>query len=418
MTNQAFAIESCRVCQESNLESILDFGELSFTGVFAVDGSQIPKAELNLGRCRSCGLVQLLHSYDQEILYGESYGYESHLNSSMADHLKYKAAALEAKIRKDDESSSGDFIALDIASNDGTLLQGYSKDVIKVGIDPLIGVVKDFYPEETHKIKSFFSSEVYFEVMKDKADLVTSLSVIYDLENPIKFAKEVASVLKDGGLWHLEQSYLPSMCKTLSYDTICHEHLLYLSLHDIKEILTQANFSILDVTLNDVNGGSIAVTAIKGETSNRVDPFVEFLLAKEVREGFQNGVALHEFASAALDHRLKLKNLLESYKNEGYLLYGLGASTKGNVLLQWAGIGNQLVLSIGDVNSKKEGKRTPGSNIPIISEAEVLKKSGEKTMYILLPWHFRKNILKKCNQSLGEGSKFLIPLPEIEVVAS
>ena len=418
MLEHTYAIESCRICNESNLESILNFGEISFSGVFELQGSLVPKVALNLGRCLSCGLVQLLHSYDQAILYGESYGYESHLNASMAEHLRSKASVLEAKIRKRGDGETGEIIALDIASNDGTLLQGYSKDVVKVGIDPLIDIVQDRYPNGAHKIKDFFSSKAYFEVMSDKADLVTSLSVIYDLNDPIDFAKNVANVLKDGGIWHLEQSYLPLMCSTLSYDTICHEHLLYLSLHDIKEILAKANFRILDVTLNDVNGGSIAVTAIKNDELQQVDPFVQFLLEREVKEGYRNGEALKKFANRAFDHRDKLVGLIKSYKEEGFTIYGLGASTKGNVLLQWAKIGVLEILSIGDVNPNKVGKSTPGSDIPIVSEDEVLKNSGEGTVFILLPWHFRKNILKKCIKVLGDGSKVLIPLPEIEIVSS
>jgi hypothetical protein len=418
MANNSYQISACRICKSSNLESILDFGEISFTGIFQLQGSLVPKAQLHLGRCVSCGLVQLLNSYDQKVLYGNSYGYESHLNSTMAEHLRTKASVLEARFRNSETRVSEKFIALDIASNDGTLLQGYSKDVIKIGIDPLIDIVKDCYPDGAFKIKSFFSSEVLFDVMSEKVDLVTSLSVIYDLEDPLSFAKDVASVLKEGGVWHLEQSYLPSMCSTLSYDTICHEHLLYLSLHDISEILTKANFQIVDVTLNDVNGGSIAVTAIKTEKPQRTDPFVQFLLAKEKLEGYRNGLALQKFAVRASQHRDQLSKLVRSYREDGYLIYGLGASTKGNVLLQWANIGVEEILCIGDINPNKAGKCTPGSNIPIVSEAEVLEKSGEGKMFVILPWHFRSHILKKCTRAISSGSKFLIPLPEIEVVSS
>jgi hypothetical protein len=160
---------------------------------------------------------------------------------------------------------------VDIASNDGFLLQGYTVAGSYVGIDPLLDNFSDYYPPAAIKIKDFFSSSTYFESTKTKAHLVTSLSVLYDINDPIQFATDVHSILEDEGIWHLEQSYVPLMVDTLSYDTICHEHLTYLRLKDIQEILTRTGFQIIDVSLNSINGGSIAVTAIKTKVANNND---------------------------------------------------------------------------------------------------------------------------------------------------
>ena len=397
---------------------MLDFGDIALTGVFKTPDVEIPFAPMNLGRCRECGLVQLLHTYDQNLLYGETYGYESHLNSSMVQHLKSKAKSLESRFRKGEDTNQQTFTVVDIASNDGTLLTGFSDSAIKVGIDPLIEVVDDYYPQGAIKIAEFFSSEAYFASMSDLADLVTSLSVIYDLDDPIGFAKNVGAILKDGGIWHLEQSYLPLMCTTLSYDTVCHEHLLYLSLFDIKGIVERAGFQILEVSLNDVNGGSIAVTAVKTQDPIVADPFVEFLLQEEATNGFRDGSAIQTFAERAAVHKSSLAELILRYHDLGFEIYALGASTKGNVLLQWAKLNSKQILAVGDINPKKYGKRTPGTDIPILAERELIEKAGPNTIFLVLPWHFRSGIIKNCRPILEAGGKFLFPLPGIEVVAS
>lgn len=403
----------CRLCGSSNLSVLLDFGTPSLTGLFLLPNESSPRAELVLARCLSCQLVQLRHSYPPELLYGSNYGYESHLNKNMVEHLKSKARILEKKYL----DPNTDSVVVDIASNDGVLLSGYKgTSITKVGIDPLINIVDDYYPSNCVKIANFFSAKRYWGKFNTSADLVTSLSVIYDLEEPIKFAKDVSEILADGGIWHFEQSYLPSMVGTTSYDTICHEHLLYLSLHNIKFILENSGFVLIDATLNSTNGGSIAVTARKSVVMEQVDPFVDFLLAREIDLGFQDGSAMERFVDEAVIHRDNLKKLVANYKTLNYKIFGLGASTKGNVLLQWAGLDSGSINAIGDVNPKKFGKITPGSNIPIVPEEDVLENANKKTIALVLPWHFRSGILERSEIFLSNGGKLLFPFPNIEVV--
>jgi hypothetical protein len=191
-----------------------------------------------------------------------------------------------------------------------------------------------------------------------------------------------------------------------------------LSLHDIRAILNSAGFQILDVSLNDVNGGSIAVTAIKASSKIDSDPFVEFLLAKEITEGYQDATALTAFASRARLHRAEIAILIKAYQEKNYKIYALGASTKGNVLLQWAGLTSNQIEAVGDINPKKYGKRTPGTDIPIISESEIIDLADPKTIVLVLPWHFRSGIIRNCRAILDKGAKFLLPLPSIEIVSS
>jgi hypothetical protein len=390
----------------------MDFGSLALTGVFLDSGIEVDLAPMELGRCLDCGLVQLLHNYESDALYGASYGYESHLNGSMREHLSRKARMLEKRFLKDIDTP----VVVDIAANDGFLLQGYSVNGSYVGIDPLMENFSDYYPSSALKIKKFFTSKAYFESTDLKAHLVTSLSVLYDIDDPVQFAKDVNMILLDEGIWHFEQSYLPLMVDTLSYDTICHEHLTYLRLTDINEILNRTGFQLLDVSLNSVNGGSIAVTAIKSNKQIESNPFINHLLRFEENSGFVSGKAIHDFSAKAEQHRYDLRTLISEFKSGGYTVVGLGASTKGNVLLQWLGLTRDEVTSIGDINPRKFGKQCPGSGIPIISEKEIIELATNRTIALVLPWHFREGIVKNCEEFLSKEAKLLFPLPRIEVV--
>jgi len=278
-------------------------------------------------------------------------------------------------------------------------------------------LVQNHYPDDAIKIMDFFSSSSYFKAGLDPANLVTSLSVIYDLEKPIDFARQVYEILADNGIWHFEQSYLPLMIDTNSYDTICHEHLLYLSLADIERILNAAKFQIIEASVNSINGGSIAVTAIKSQEIVSKSPFVDYLIEKERKSGISDGKKLVTFASEYLDHVSDLRSLLSEYKSLGYEIFGLGASTKGNVLLQVLGIDKEICLAIGEVNPRKYGKQTPGSSIPIIPESSILTTAADKSLIVVLPWHFRENLLPKLETYLSRGGKLLFPLPRIEIVS-
>lgn len=401
------------MCSSSGLASVLNMGNVALTGQFSVSGKSVIEMPLNLSQCSSCGLVQLLNSYPADLLYGKAYGYESHLNSSMRKHLHRKANLLEKKFL-----AGKNPVTLDIASNDGTLLSGYrNSNITKIGVDPILRYLEDYYPPQSIKLSKFFDESILNEVLPDSVDLVTSLSVLYDLNNPIEFAKTINTILKQGGIWHFEQSYLPSMLSSLSYDTICHEHLLYLSMKDVLRILNESGFSIIEVTQNSVNGGSLAVTAVKGK-SHDFHPYLSYLLNKEKQIGLYNGEALRSFGQSAMLHSKEAKNLIHEYKQLGFKIYGLGASTKGNVFLSYAKLSSEEIDCIGDINPKKFGKRTPGSDISIKSETEVLSRADNRSLYLILPWHFRENIISNCSSILEKHGSFLVPFPSLEIVSS
>ena len=261
----------------------------------------------------------------------------------------------------------------------------------------------------------FFNAANFDSVSSDRAKIVTSIAMFYDLEDPVAFARDIHHVLADDGLWHFEQSYMPWMLRSGAYDTICHEHLEYYSLTTIKRILDEAGFIIVDVATNAVNGGSISVTAAKAGGSWTTQSIIPaWLLEQEKRNRVHELDTWARFADVVRERQTDLRDLLTSLKASGKTIMGLGASTKGNVLLQTTPIGPDLLTAVGDVNPYKFGRFLPGTGIPIISEAAVLEQNPD--YLLILPWHFRETFMVNLEPYLASGGRLIFPLPDIEVV--
>ena len=406
-------IRSCRVSRSPNLISVLNLGQQVLTGVFPRNASeQVTAGPLELVWCPDSGLLQLSHSYSPDEMYGDNYGYRSGLNESMVAHLKQKAGMLEqlAKLR------AGDTI-LDIGSNDGTLLKSYSvAGVRRVGIDPTSAKFRQYYPDDIAVLPEFFSAEAFGRASSKPATIVTSIAMFYDLEDPISFAKQVASVMAPDGVWHFEQSYMPSMLRMNSYDTICHEHLEYYSLGVVAKILDAADLEPVDVLMNAVNGGSFAVTACKRSSRNirRNRAVIDWLLQQEENMGLNTPRPYREFEERVFRHRQDLRRLIDSLVADGKTVFGYGASTKGNVVLQFCGLGPDKIRAIAEINPEKYGRVTPGTHIPIVSEAEARQMKPD--YFLVLPWHFKEGILRREREYLASGGRMIFPFPEIEIV--
>ena len=405
-------ISACRICRSPALVEVLDLGTSALTGVFPTSADEaVPSGRLLLLLCEGCGLVQLADSFPPEQMYGDNYGYRSGLNASMVEHLARTVRRLERLA----QTKPGDVI-LDIGANDSTLLRSYqTPDLIRVGIDPTIRKFRDYYPADIIAVEDFFSARAFQQACDRPADLVTSIAMFYDLEDPVAFAADIRDVLADDGLWHFEQSYMPWMLRSGAYDTICHEHLEYYSLTTIDRILQMVGMRIVDVATNAVNGGSISVTAAKESSSRATDRvLVDWFLAQERRGRIADLQTWQGFAATVRDRQEGLLELLTSLKASGRSVEGLGASTKGNVVLQTTGIGADLVSRIGDVNPYKFGRFMPGTGIPIVSEDEVL--ASRPDFLLILPWHFRETFMTRLDRYLAEGGHLILPLPDIEIL--
>jgi hypothetical protein len=405
--------DKCRICGNKNLECVLDLGEQMLTGVFPRKmGEKVTSGPLRLLKCTGgedvCGLLQLEHSYDLGEMYGENYGYRSGLNASMVEHLNSKVKKILEMVKIE----PGDLI-VDIGSNDSTTLQAYPANIhTLVGIDPTGVKFSNYYPPHIQLIPDFFSSALLKERFPDKkAKVITSFSMFYDLENPIGFMKEIYEVLDDNGIWVFEQSYMPTMLEMNSYDTVCHEHLEYYALRQIKWMTDRVGFKILDVELNDVNGGSFSVTVCKSDDDKSVAVSVKKMLDEENEKGLNTLIPYNEFAKRVEKTKSDLLDFIKKANDEGKTFAALGASTKGNVLLQYCGLSQDIIHYVGEVNVEKYGCYTPGTWLPIVPEVDLI--GGKFDYLIVLPWHFRDFFVK--NSKLKK-EKLLFPLPDIEIV--
>lgn len=394
-------IKECRA-GGGPVEDVMSLGNQAMTGIFPKPKQEIEFAPLDLVWSEKSGLLQLKHTCNLDDMYGTNYGYRSGLNKSMVEHLRGKAKMLQRYLGMTD-------VVLDIGSNDGTLLSMYEWGK-KIGMDPTAGKFHEYYPENVMAVCDFFSAKKYFNVSSKKAKVITSISMFYDLPDPIAFAKEVGECLADDGIWHLEMSYMPTMLRQGCYDTICHEHLEYYSLTAIKRIIELAGLHIQSVSLNDTNGGSFALN-ITHEVPTVPCPEMIWLLQEEFLSGLRSKVA--HFELRAMTHRSSLVALL-SRLSETKTVIGYGASTKGNAVLQYCGITTELLPYIAEVNPDKYGCITPGSNIPIIPETEA--RAMKPDYMLVMPWHFKTGILKREREYLDNGGKLIFPFPYVEIV--
>jgi hypothetical protein len=405
-------INKCRISGSSNLINVLSLGEQTLTGVFPKSiNDTITKGPVDLVWCPDSGLLQLKQSYSLEEMYGDNYGYRSGLNNSMVKHLQHKIQTLlrQYPLQNDD-------CVLDIGSNDATLLKTYPSTIKRIGIDPTGNKFKEYYDDSISLIPDFFSAKIFLDNFPEKKPkIITSIAMFYDLESPLTFVKEIEQLLHNEGIWHFEQSYMPSMLKTNAYDTICQEHLEFYSFKVVKEMLEQCNMQVVDVQMNAVNGGSFAVTASKKNSKHKPNlPVINWLLAQEYDMGLNTPKPYRDFEERVFKHRESLMNLINGLVADGKKVIGYGASTKGNVLLQFCKLTNKHIPAIADVNPDKFGCFTPGTNIPIISEAEA--RAMKPDYFLVLPWHFKHNILEREKDYIENGGKFIFPLPEIEII--
>ena len=407
-------IEKCRICGNTHLDCVLDLGEQMLTGIFPHQkNAAVTTGPLRLVKCvggdEVCGLLQLEHSYDLGEMYGKDYGYRSGLNASMVAHLHNKVKKILGLVTLRD----GDLV-VDIGSNDSTTLQAYpSKGPVLVGVDPTGIKFHTYYPPHIQLIPDFFSSDlVKARFPGQKAKVVTSFSMFYDLEDPIDFMRQVYDVLADDGVWVFEQSYMPTMLDTNSYDTVCHEHLEFYALRQIKWMADRVGFNILDVEFNDVNGGSFSITVAKSSGQVTVLPAVQKILDEEHAKGLDTLIPYHAFAKRVARSKHELLEFIKTAHADGKVVAALGASTKGNVLLQYCGLTEKDISSVGEVNAEKFGCFTPGTWIPIIPENDLLQSKPD--YLIVLPWHFKKFFL--ANQKL-KYTKLVFPLPNLEIVS-
>ena len=401
-------LTKCRLCKSSSLTEVINLGEQYITSRFPVYGDwSTPKVPISLSRCNECFLLQTSQTTSSADMYEHEYGYRSGISNTMRAHLK---TYQEEILRKVVDLKAGDVI-LDIGSNDATMLQYYDPTYKRIGVDPTGKQFQQYYGN-VELVPTYFTKVNFQEVYGDtRCKVVSSISMFYDLPDPVQFAADIYDILDADGIWTCEQSYLLTMLQTNSIDTICHEHLEYYAIKQIKDIADRTGFKIIDISFNDCNGGSSRVYFAKKSSTKYTEMTISKILQDEA--SLTTLTIYNEFMSRVNQQVNSLKEFIMNARKEGKETWIYGASTKGNCLLQYANLGEDLIQYAVERNPQKIGKMT-ATGIPIISEETM--RSAPPAYLLVLPWHFRKEITEREQTFLREGGGLIFPFPVFDVV--
>jgi 2-polyprenyl-3-methyl-5-hydroxy-6-metoxy-1,4-benzoquinol methylase len=403
-------VKKCRICKSTNIKKLFSLGDMCFTGKFPSINQKIEKKPVTLIICKNCELVQLGHNFDLKYLYGPDYGYRTGINKTMLNHVNnvVKNLSKKTQLKKND-------LVLDIASNDGSLLKFYKKNIITFGIDPILQKYIKEYKKINYKIADFFSASKITHLVKKKFKIITALSVFYDAADPNKFIKDAKKLLSKDGIFLLEFADLASIIKNKMFDTICHEHLEYYSTKVILNLCKKNNLRIFDIKKNDINGASkqYFICHLESKYKNNLKT-IKKTLNFEKKLKLSDEKTFKHFIKSINKSKNRLYKFLKKEKKSGKKIHGYGASTKGNVLLQYYKIDNKMIDFIAERNKNKFNLYTPGTDIKIISE--VLSRFYKPDYYLVLPWHFKSEILAREKEIRKKGTKFIFPLPELKII--
>jgi len=407
----------CRFCK-ADLRVIKNFGKIFSCGIFPNSLNQeVESSMLKISICTMCSMIQLQDNYELSLLYTDSYGYQSSLNKSMVSHLSDLANELAKYLNNLEKREQ--YSHLDIGSNDATLINLLRKrlpenhtypPLIQYGIDPTASPYLNNY-QKSQLIVNYFTFELAMS-LQQKFKVVTSIAMLYDLPDPIDFFRGIKEILDSDGIWISEQSYFFSMIDENAFDTVCQEHLQYYTLKDIANLCDNVGLELFDVIFNDCNGGSFRFYVQHiGGTNKISDRYLNALRSESIRD--KESELLNMLKRVEIIKEKTLQFLSDS-RSRGREIHGYGASTKGNMLLQYFGINKDILPFIAEVNKNKFGKFTPGSNIPIISEQQ--SKLLNPYAYLVLPWHFKKSILEReRSYRQSHKTKFCFPLPSFTI---
>ena len=404
----------CRLCKSSTIHDIISLGNQKNTSIFPKYGDiNNPTFPINIVLCQTCGLVQTKETSCPDELYKTGhYGYESGISNTMRQHLLNYHIEILSIINLEPNDT-----VLDIGSNDGTMLDYYDKSINKLGADPTGQQFIENY-EDKQLLCDYFTKDNFISKFGNrKCKVVTSISMFYDLPDPVQFAKDIYDILDDNGIWTCEQRYLLSMLNTNSLDTICHEHLEYYALTQIKMIADQANFKIINVKFNDCNGGSFRVYFAKKDSTmhHECSTLIQEILTCEQDTEIISPKTYEKFMTKVDNELNKLKAFIKLINNDNKKAYLYGASTKGNCILQYCDIHEAQVKYAVERNPKKVGRST-STGIEIISE-ETMRENPPDYL-IVLPWHFKTEIIAREKEFLDNGGQFIFYLPTFDIVSN
>ena len=414
---EKYKIKSCRICKSENLMPIISLGNQYVVGFVSnkeEGGTQVP---LDLVLCNECKLLQLKHNAPPESMWGEQYWYKSGINPMIRANLEKIVGEIKKMIELDKED-----IVIDIGCNDGTMLGYYDNCANLVGFEPSKNVAEEAKEKGLNVINNFFNAKNFKDSFEGKkAKVISAISMFYDLEDPNSFMEDIVEILDKDGLFIIQQNYVASMLKNNAFDNICHEHREYYSLYSLNNLLEKYGLEIFDVHLNELNGGSIR-TYIKFKENSNITPFegakerLEKIKNDEIDLQLNTSKPYLDFANRIEKIKKETMDFLKKEKAAGKKICGCGASTRGSVILQYFGLGPEMIDCLFDKNSDKEGKMPAGSWIPITSPDNIDKYNPDYQFVVI--WHLFKSLGDDEKNFVQKGGKFILPLPEFKIIDS
>jgi cyclopropane fatty-acyl-phospholipid synthase-like methyltransferase len=389
--------KSCRLCGSLHLKDIISIGEQ-----YINDFPDTPDKKGRMGRCpldivmcEDCSLFQLRHTAPQELLYSRHYWYRSGINDTIKSDLKSIAESAAKLVRLKPED-----VVLDIGANDGTMLNNLKGKAVRVGCEPATNLLEELRSNAEHVISDFWTKENYDRLCIKKAKIITAIGMFYDMEDPNQFIRDAAQVLTPDGVFIAQLMTLKPMLDQNDVGNICHEHLEYYTYKSLKRLFENNGLEIFKVEENEINGGSYR------------------LFARHLRIGSidypenYTEADLHRFLERLQYQRKLCIDYINKVISEGRKVYIYGASTKGNVILQYYGLDNRHIRGAADRNPEKWGKYTL-TDIPIVSEEE---GRANADVFLVLPYGFINEFVKREADWLNRGGEFVVPLPEFRVI--
>jgi len=405
-------IEKCRVCGNNNLLEVISIKEQFLSPTFVETNNNNYLSEIKVKQTLllcdkendGCGLLQMKETVNPDLLYSQ-YFYRSSTNELMKNDLKKVV-----EFTKNNINLAANDIVVDIGANDCTMIQWFPEECKRIGVEPASNISWKNVNDSIIIVNNYFSAKAIEGVLGNKkVKAFTACAMFYDLDNPNDFVSDIKNSLADDGVFVIQLSYLPAMLRNMNFYDICNEHLEYYSLETLNYLMNKNGLEIYDASENHVNGGSILVAISHINSRIKTKRYLG-LMEKEKEYDLFNPETYKKFYHRILDLKEKIKSYIDlEIQNENKVI-ALGASTKGNMLLQLFDLDKTIIPFISEKNEDKVGLKTLGTDIELISEKRAREEIKPSCM-LVLPWYFKEEIVKRELEYIQNGGTLLFPMP-------
>ena len=404
----AMKLQSCRICGSQKLRDYLDLGEMPPADSFVTDLENEKQTffPLEVCVCEDCGMSQLNYTVPPEILYQNDYPYESSMTETGRNHFESMANEIVDKYKIEQNS-----LVIDIGSNVGVLLQGFkSKNCRVLGIEPASNIAEKANRNGIETINNFISANLAEEITstygKSEAICITNVFAhIHDLDD---LMASIDKMLSPTGVFVIEAPHFLTLVNYLEYDTIYHEHLMYITVKPLEKIFSKYGFEVSDLESVSIHGGSLRIF-VSRIGARRISESVAEMVKQEIEAGLFSLETLNEFSKKVAEHRKSLRNLIWKLKDKGYKIAAVSAPAKGMTLINYCGLGREIIDFVTEKSELKKGKYTPGSLIPVHGDDKLMEARPDYAL--LIAWNFKEEIQRNLWQFKAEGGKFIVPIP-------